>query len=97
MPRATVLSEQELSSALEELPGWAVDHDTLVKAAEAADFTTAIEWVVAIAEIAEQMDHHPDIDIRYRTVIWRLSTHSVGGITDLDIRLAREIDQLVGG
>jgi 4a-hydroxytetrahydrobiopterin dehydratase len=97
MPRATVLSEQELSSALEELPGWAVDQDTLVKTDQAVDFTTAIDWVVAIAEIAEQMDHHPDIDIRYRTVIWRLSTHSVGGITDLDIRLAREIDQLVGG
>ena len=97
MPRPTVLSEQELSIALEELPGWAVNGDTLVKFTQAADFTTAIDWVVAIAEIAEQMDHHPDIDIRYRTVTWRLSTHSVGGITDLDIRLAREIDQLVGG
>jgi len=97
MPRATVLSEQELSSALEKLSGWAVDGDTLVKTDQAADFTTAIDWVVAIAEIAEQMDHHPDIDIRYRTVTWRLSTHSVGAITDLDLRLAREINQLVGG
>ncbi|MGI8994559.1 MAG: 4a-hydroxytetrahydrobiopterin dehydratase [Nocardioidaceae bacterium] len=46
--------------------------------------------------MADERDHHPDIDIRYTTVTFRLSTHSEGGITDNDVQLARAIDRLAG-
>ncbi|MGH3922538.1 MAG: 4a-hydroxytetrahydrobiopterin dehydratase, partial [Pseudonocardiaceae bacterium] len=51
--------------------------------------------VRAVAEIAEAHNHHPDIDIRWRTVTFRCSTHSAGGITGKDIELASEIDQVL--
>jgi 4a-hydroxytetrahydrobiopterin dehydratase len=50
-----------------------------------------------VAEIAEARNHHPDIDIRWRTVTFRCSTHSKGGITDLDIELAEQIDHVLAG
>lgn len=49
--------------------------------------------VVAVAEAAEAMNHHPDIDIRWRTLTFTLATHSAGGVTDLDLQLAARIDQ----
>jgi 4a-hydroxytetrahydrobiopterin dehydratase len=48
-----------------------------------------------VAEVAEQLDHHPDIDIRWRTLTFACSTHSAGGVTDRDITLARRIDEIV--
>jgi 4a-hydroxytetrahydrobiopterin dehydratase len=59
------------------------------------DFSQAIEFVNGVAEIAEEDDHHPDIDIRYSKVSVRLSTHSEGGLTDLDFEVAEKIDTLV--
>jgi 4a-hydroxytetrahydrobiopterin dehydratase len=59
-------------------------------------FSQVIGWVVAVAEVAEDMDHHPDIDIRYRQATWRLTTTDVGSITELDVKLARAIDEIVG-
>jgi 4a-hydroxytetrahydrobiopterin dehydratase len=55
-----------------------------------------VEGVRRVAEAAERADHHPDIDIRWRTVTFTLATHSEGGITEKDVQLAREIDGLVG-
>ncbi|MFN2534719.1 MAG: 4a-hydroxytetrahydrobiopterin dehydratase, partial [Pseudonocardiaceae bacterium] len=60
-------------------------------------FPAAIEAVREVAEIAEARNHHPDIDIRWRTVTVRCSTHSKGGSTDLDIELAEEIDRVLAG
>ena len=76
---------------LADLPGWSSDGDALVATLEAPDFPAAIRLVDAVAEVAEQLDHHPDIDIRWRTTHWRLSTHSAGGLTQLDIELAHRI------
>jgi 4a-hydroxytetrahydrobiopterin dehydratase len=60
---------------------------------EAPDFPTAVRLVDEVAVEAEEMNHHPDIDIRWRTTHWRLSTHSEGGLTQLDIELAHRIDR----
>jgi 4a-hydroxytetrahydrobiopterin dehydratase len=49
-----------------------------------------------VAEFAEQKDHHPDIDIRWRTVTFALVTHSAGGITEKDVEMAGEIDRILG-
>jgi 4a-hydroxytetrahydrobiopterin dehydratase len=51
--------------------------------------------VQQVAEVAEDLDHHPDIDIRWTTVTFTLSTHSAGGLTAKDLRLATDIDRLV--
>ena len=76
-------------------PDWHVVEGVLVRATTAATFPAAIALVDAVAQTAEEMDHHPDIDIRWRTVTFRLSTHSAGGLTPLDLDLARRIDGLV--
>ena len=67
----------------------------LVGAATAASFTAAIVWVNLIAEASEELNHHPDIDIRWCTLTFRLSTHSSGGLTELDLLLADRIDAIV--
>ena len=71
------------------------DGDTLVAEIKATTFLQGIDYVTKVANAAEEMDHHPDINIRWRTLIFRLSTHSAGGITDLDTTLAERIDMIV--
>ena len=58
------------------------------------DFATGLALVDRIGAAAEEADHHPDIDIRWRTVTFRLSTHSEGGLTAKDVDLAAAIDRL---
>ena len=88
------LTDQQLNEGLRSLPDWRREGDTLRRSIEAADFPAAIRLVVAVAEAAEAMDHHPDIDIRWRTLHFALSTHSAGGLTALDLDLAAQIDAL---
>ena len=59
-------------------------------------FLDGINAVRRVAEAAERADHHPDIDIRWRTIYFTLATHSEGGITEKDVSLARQIDGLLG-
>ncbi|HAM21157.1 MAG TPA: 4a-hydroxytetrahydrobiopterin dehydratase [Actinobacteria bacterium] len=87
-----ILSDEEVSRQLADLPGWQVAGGELRKAVELPDFLCAIRCVNAVAADAEAMNHHPDIDIRWRTLHFALSTHSAGGITQLDIELAHQID-----
>ena len=68
--------------------------DELVKTRRGEDFADALAYVNAVGALAEEMDHHPDIDIRWNTVTLRLTTHSAGGLTRLDLELARRIDAL---
>ena len=94
---AEPLDDDQLRELGERLPSWQVGDGRLVRDVEAPSFPVAIEWVVLIAEAAESMDHHPDIDIRWRRLHLELSTHSAGGrITDLDVALAQRIDAIVG-
>ncbi|WP_137726224.1 4a-hydroxytetrahydrobiopterin dehydratase [Prescottella subtropica] len=91
---AELLSDPEIDSALTDLPHWRRDGASLVRAIESAGFPAAITLVDRVAEAAESLNHHPDIDIRWRTVTYTLSTHSAGGITTADLELARRIDTL---
>lgn len=90
-----LLTAPELSTLGDALPQWRVDGDVLVRVAKAPDFMRGIAWVVAVADAAESMDHHPDIDIRYRTLTFRLTTHDLGGLSTWDLGLARRIDAVV--
>jgi 4a-hydroxytetrahydrobiopterin dehydratase len=89
-----VLSDDELSEAMADLPGWDVDGDALVREVRFADFREAVAFVVRVAFEAEAANHHPDLDIRYNRVRVALSTHSEGGITAKDVSLASALSDL---
>jgi 4a-hydroxytetrahydrobiopterin dehydratase len=74
---------------------WQEQDDALVREFELPSFPGAIEFVERLAELAESEDHHPDIDIRYRHVTVRWTTHSAGGITDKDREMADRTAALV--
>ena len=89
-----LLSDIEIQRGLGTLPGWARRGDALTKTFTLPSFPAAITLVQRVADAAERANHHPDIDIRYTKVTFVLSTHSAGGITQKDIDLAGEIEQL---
>lgn len=92
---AQLLTDGEIVSALSDLPYWRRAGDSLVRTVESSSFPEAVALVNRVAEAAEEADHHPDIDIRWRTVTFTLTTHSSGGITAADPAMARSIDALV--
>lgn len=90
---SALLTDEEIDRQLDDLPGWSRDGEALVASYDAPDFPTAVQLIVAAGEEAEQMGHHPDVDLRWKVTHWRLSTHSEGGLTQLDIELAHRISQ----
>jgi 4a-hydroxytetrahydrobiopterin dehydratase len=92
--RTTKLSEPEIAKALERLEGWERDGETIRKLYTFKTFADGIRFVDRVAVEADAQDHHPDIDIRYTTVVLTLSTHSAGGLTSKDVELAETIDRL---
>ena len=90
----TLLARTEIAEALDALPGWGGDTNDVRCRYTAPDFPAAIALVDAAAVAAEAARHHPDIDIRWRDVLFVLSTHSEGGVTAKDLELARTIDDL---
>ena len=90
-----LLSDEEVGKALGRLRNWRRDEGALVREVELASFPQAIQVVNRVAEIAENDNHHPDIDIRWRTLTFRCSTHSAGGITQRDVDLAAAISEQV--
>jgi 4a-hydroxytetrahydrobiopterin dehydratase len=91
-----VLSDEQVDAALPELNGWQRAEGTLRRSIKFASFLAGIDAVRRVAEHAEAQDHHPDIDIRWRTVRFALVTHSEGGITDKDVAMAHDIDRILG-
>jgi len=91
-----VLSDEQVDAALPDLDGWERVNGTLRRAIKFPAFLDGIDAVRRIGEKAEEKDHHPDIDIRWRTVTFVLVTHSEGGITDKDVEMAKEINSIAG-
>ncbi|MGI4876510.1 MAG: 4a-hydroxytetrahydrobiopterin dehydratase [Janthinobacterium lividum] len=93
-PRLTVplLSDAEITTALEALPGWTRDGDHIVRKYRFADFVSAFAFMTRVALLAERADHHPEWSNVYDRVEVRLSTHDAGGLTVRDIALATAID-----
>jgi 4a-hydroxytetrahydrobiopterin dehydratase len=89
------LSEEQIERALTELR-WERDGDAFTRTVKLKGFREALAFVNAVGDLAEERDHHPDIDIRWNRVRLRLSTHSAGGITPMDVELAKAIDELEG-
>ena len=92
-----LLDADEIARQLADLPGWTGDTANLSHRVTAPTFVAAIRIVDEVAEVAEEMDHHPDIDIRWRTLHLALTTHSAGGVTQLDVELAHRIDEIAAG
>jgi 4a-hydroxytetrahydrobiopterin dehydratase len=90
-----LLNPEAIQTLLMEIPEWKLEGDMISRAVEFPSFLEAVDAVNNIAREAEAMDHHPDIDIRWRTVRLALSTHSAGGLTTLDFQLAKKLDQLL--
>jgi 4a-hydroxytetrahydrobiopterin dehydratase len=92
-PAPRLLDGKELQRQLIDLPGVVTGSDgrSLTVSLRAPTFPEAIRLVQLVADDAEQLNHHPDIDIRWRTVRFGLSTHSAGGVTKLDVDLAHLI------
>lgn len=89
---AELMDDTQIRKALAQLPDWRLEGAALVRTVELPSFSDAIRVVNRVAEIAENDNHHPDIDIRWRTLVFRCSTHAKGGITEADVSLAEEID-----
>lgn len=94
---ALLLDHAQLSTALADLTGWTGDTGGIRRIIEAPSFPAAMALVTEVGIAAEEADHHPDIDIRWRTVTFAVSTHSAGGVTAKDIALATRINQLAAG
>lgn len=92
--RVSRLDDTDLDTALRDLPGWTRDGDAIATTYELDDFASAIAFVTRVGFLAEAADHHPDLDIRWRTVHVALTTHSEGGLTEKDITLALAIEGL---
>ena len=90
------LTEQEVDDAVANLDGWEHADGALRRSVKFPTFLEGIDAVRRVAEHAEDKDHHPDIDIRWRTVTFVLVTHSEGGITDKDVQMASDINGIVG-
>jgi 4a-hydroxytetrahydrobiopterin dehydratase len=92
---AGLLTQEEIDRALSTaLTRWRQEGDAITRSVKAASFMDGIRLVQQVAEVAEDLDHHPDIDIRWTTITFTLSTHAVGGLTSRDLRLASDIDRL---
>ena len=91
---ADLLDTQDIKAWLKKLPEWEHEKKHIERTFEFDDFSQAIDFVNSVAEIAEDEDHHPEMDIRYNKVRLQLSTHAEGGLTDRDFAVAGKIDNL---
>lgn len=90
------LSDAEIREAIQPLDGWEYTQGVIRTTYTLSSFPEALLFVNAVGYLAEQADHHPDMDIRYRKVTCALVTHSAGGVTEKDVAMARTIASLAG-
>ena len=90
-----LIEKSDLKDYLKRIPEWDLEGKKIERQFEFDEFMDAIDFVNGVAEISEESEHHPDIDIRWNKVKLILSTHNKGGLTDLDFELAEKIDTLV--
>jgi len=86
------LSEAQIKEKLLGYPGWELVGGQIQKTYGLKDFKTAMEFANQVAMMAENADHHPDINISYNKVTFILSTHSENGVTEKDFNLAKDIE-----
>ncbi|MEH0939250.1 4a-hydroxytetrahydrobiopterin dehydratase [Micromonospora psammae] len=92
---ADLLTAEAVREELGGLTEWSGDPGGITRTVQLPGFPDAVAVVDRVAVVAEVLDHHPDIDIRWRTLTFRCVTHSAGGVTHRDVELARQIDDIV--
>ncbi len=92
------LDVEEAKRQLSELPGWSLrsDEKAIERSFEFADFSEAFGFMARAALVAEKLNHHPEWFNVYRRVDVVLSTHDTGGVTELDLKLARAMNKIAG-
>ena len=88
------LSDADIDERLAGLEGWERSGDAIVKRFENGDFKGSVDFVNKLTPEAEDMNHHPDLEISWSTVTVRITNHSEGGLTAADFELARRIEAL---
>ena len=86
------LNDESIDGWLKGRKGWKRSGNAITKEFNFSSFRNAIVFVNRVASLADDMDHHPDIDIRYTTISLLLTTHSAGGLTEKDVKLAESVD-----
>jgi 4a-hydroxytetrahydrobiopterin dehydratase len=89
-----LLSDEEIEQRLGSLDGWEREGDAIVKSFENDDFKGSVGFVNEVMPVAEDMGHHPDLEISWSTVKVSITSHSEGGLTADDFDLASRIDAL---
>jgi 4a-hydroxytetrahydrobiopterin dehydratase len=89
-----LLSDAEIEERLADHPGWSRDGAAIVREFDRGDFVGSVRFAEAIVGPAEELGHHPDLEISWATVTVRIATHSEGGLTAKDFELAGRIDAL---
>ena len=89
-----LLSAEEIKEGLKGLHGWRSVRKYIAKSYDFESFADAMRFVNSVADVAEKMDHHPDMKIVYTKVTLKIQTHSEGGVTKRDFRLAEAIDRV---
>jgi 4a-hydroxytetrahydrobiopterin dehydratase len=91
---ALKLDRQQVAEHLQKLPQWTLQGDQIERLLTFANFVDAMVFVNRVAEVAEELGHHPEINIIYNRVKLTLSTHDAGGLTQKDFQMAQRIDSL---
>jgi 4a-hydroxytetrahydrobiopterin dehydratase len=86
------LDEAAISAALTTLPGWRREGLALAKEYDCKTFGAAAALLLRGLLLAEKQDHHPEIDMRYSKVVFRVTTHDAGGVSARDVRFAQSLD-----
>lgn len=89
----SLLKDDQIIEALKSLDGWERSKNEITKTFKTKNFVDTMGLVNKIALLSERSDHHPDLGVHYSKVVITLSTHSEGGITEKDIKLAKEIEE----
>jgi 4a-hydroxytetrahydrobiopterin dehydratase len=89
-----LLGEEEIEARLGELEGWGRDGDAIVKEFKLNDFVGSVDFINRLAPVAEELNHHPDLQVSWNKVTVSITTHSEGGLTENDFELAKSIDPL---
>jgi 4a-hydroxytetrahydrobiopterin dehydratase len=92
---ATALSEGEITQALATVPKWERQGAEMARTYAFPSYMAGIEFVTKVGALAESANHHPDMQVGWRKVSLRLSTHSAHALTEKDFDLARKVDALV--
>jgi 4a-hydroxytetrahydrobiopterin dehydratase len=88
------LSQKDIEDRLAELPGWSLDGDRISRSYRLGSHFAAAGLVVHIAQVQDELDHHSDLTLGYHTVSLSVNTHTVGAVTELDLGLARRVEEL---